>query len=132
MPFCAEKLAASRTLRKSQTQEKIKSINKTSQNKVQLIMSIDIQTVERIAYLSRLKIDAQQQQSMSEDLTKILAFVEQLGAVDTTGVQPMTSVVEAFAPLREDQVTDGGYPERILANAPERVQNFFVVPKVVE
>lgn len=95
-------------------------------------MSLDINTIERISFLSRLKITEEQKETLRYDLSSIIAFVEQLQSVDTTGVQPMTSVVEAFAPQREDIVTDGNYPDKVLVNAPDRVQNFYAVPKVVE
>ena len=55
-----------------------------------------------------------------------------MGEVDTDGVSPMTSVIEAVAPKRKDQVTDGGYPDRVIANAPDAIDGFYTVPKVVE
>lgn len=95
-------------------------------------MAIDRDTVTRVAFLSRLEIEDAQKDAMTHDLSNILTFVEALNDVDASGVEPMTSVVEAYAPLREDQVNDGGYPDKVLANAPDRVQDFYAVPKVVE
>lgn len=62
----------------------------------------------------------------------MLNWVEQLGEVDTSDIEPLASVTGHGLPLREDAVTDGDYPERVLANAPDRAQDFFVVPKVIE
>jgi aspartyl-tRNA(Asn)/glutamyl-tRNA(Gln) amidotransferase subunit C len=95
-------------------------------------MAIDRDTVTRVAFLARLEIDDAQKDAMTHDLSNILTFVEALNDVDASGVEPMTSVVEAYAPLREDKVTDGGYPDKVLKNAPDRVQDFYAVPKVVE
>ena len=69
---------------------------------------------------------------LADELSGILAWIEQLNEVDTEGVEPMTSAVAAKLPWREDVVNDGGDPERVLSNAPRRDRNFFVVPKVVE
>ncbi len=95
-------------------------------------MAIDKATVYGIARLARIRIDEAQAQSLVGELGNILDWVEQLGEVDTEGVQPMTSVVEMRLPLREDAVTDGGKPDDIVKNAPEAAHGFFVVPKVVE
>lgn len=95
-------------------------------------MSVDIDTVRRIARLARIRVEDEQAQSLVGELNNILAWVEQLGELDTDGVPPMTSVVEQKLHLREDRVTDGGQPDEIVANAPESAQGFFVVPKVVE
>lgn len=95
-------------------------------------MSVDQETVRRIAHLSRIAIKDEQVEPMMGELNGILAWVEQLGEVDTGGVPPMTSVVDAKLPLREDKVTDGGYPRDVTRNAPNAEDNFFRVPKVVE
>ena len=95
-------------------------------------MSIDKDTVFSIAKLARISIDEGQAHSLVAELNNILGWIEQLDAVDTAGVEPMTSVVEMQLPMREDEVTDGGYPEEIIKNAPESVDHYFVVPKVVE
>ena len=95
-------------------------------------MSLDRSTVEKVAQLAKLAIDDDDKDRLAGELNAIIGFVEQLSELDITGVQPMTSVVEANAPLRADVVNDGDIAEKVLANAPERVQDFFAVPKVVE
>lgn len=95
-------------------------------------MSIDAATVKKVARLARIEEPEGQAEAMAKDLSGILTWIEQLSEVDTDGVEPMTSAVEQPLPMREDVVTDGGYPERVLANAPKTENNFFVVPKVVE
>ena len=95
-------------------------------------MAIDKATVHGIARLARIKIDEAEAESLVGELSNILDWVEQLGEVDTEGVQPMTSVVEMRLPLRADAVTDGGKPADIVQNAPDKAHGFFVVPKVVE
>ena len=69
---------------------------------------------------------------LAAELSNILGWIEQLNELDTDGVAPMTSVVEVEAPLRKDEVTDGDCRDRVLANAPEAADGFFLVPKVVE
>ena len=95
-------------------------------------MAIDVSTVERIARLARIGMSKNELGPMAKELNAILQFVEALNAIDTAGVPPMTSVVEARLPERADAVTEGGVPERVLRNAPDRIDDFFVVPKVVE
>ena len=95
-------------------------------------MAVDIETVRRIARLARLQVPEEELPPLVGELNGILAWVEQLKEVDTKGVEPMSSVVEVTLPLRADAVTDGAYPEKVLKNAPERVLNFYAVPKVVE
>jgi aspartyl-tRNA(Asn)/glutamyl-tRNA(Gln) amidotransferase subunit C len=95
-------------------------------------MSLDKATVARIARLARLEVPDDQLETVAGELRHILAFVEQLNEVNTQGVEPMTAVVEMNLRMRPDKVTEGGDPEKVLANAPERAGNYFVVPKVVE
>ncbi len=95
-------------------------------------MSLDTKTVKNIAFLARIKVDDERLEHLAGELSSILEWIEQLSEVDTEGVQPMTSVAEATLPRREDIISDGDYPERVLANAPEREDGFFAVPKVVE
>lgn len=95
-------------------------------------MSVDAATVKRIGRLARIRIEEAEVGKYQEELNAILGFVEQLGEVDVAGVEPMTSVIPMRLRRREDQVTDGGYAERIVANAPLSEDNFFMVPKVVE
>ena len=95
-------------------------------------MSIDAATVRKVARLARIAEPEERIEPLARELNGILAWIEQLGEVDTDGVEPMTSAVERALPLREDVVTEGGDPARVLANAPKAARDFFVVPKVVE
>jgi aspartyl-tRNA(Asn)/glutamyl-tRNA(Gln) amidotransferase subunit C len=95
-------------------------------------MSVDRDTVRRIARLARLAVDEDQVAHMESELNALLTWVEQLQEVNIEGVPPMTSVVEQRLKMREDAVTDGGYPQDLMKNAPQTEDNFFVVPKVVE
>ncbi|MFC7398803.1 Asp-tRNA(Asn)/Glu-tRNA(Gln) amidotransferase subunit GatC [Chelatococcus sp. GCM10030263] len=95
-------------------------------------MSVDEKTVRRIAHLARIAVADEEIPHLQGELNAILAFVEELDKVDVTGVEPMTSVTPMALRQRPDEVTDGGSPEAILANAPVSEDNFFVVPKVVE
>ncbi len=95
-------------------------------------MAIDKATVLRIAQLARIEVKDEALDELAGELNGILAWVEQLGEVDTEGVAPMTSVVEVKLPRRDDHVSDGGRRDDILANAPEAEDGFFVVPKVIE
>lgn len=95
-------------------------------------MALDTDTVRRIARLARLHIPDADLEPLAGELSNIIGWVEQLSEVDTEGVVPMTSVVETTPHQREDVVNDGGYPDRVLANAPDRADGFFAVPKVIE
>jgi len=95
-------------------------------------LSVDAATVTRIARLARIRIEADEVTRYQDELNVILGFVEQLNEVDVTNVEPMTSVTPMRLRRREDVVSDGGYAERIVANAPLSEDNFFMVPKVVE
>ncbi|ALR21579.1 MULTISPECIES: Asp-tRNA(Asn)/Glu-tRNA(Gln) amidotransferase subunit GatC [Sphingobium] len=95
-------------------------------------MSIDLQTVKKIASLSRISVSDAEAQAMVPELNNILGWVEQLGEVDVTGVQPMTAVIPNHQRLREDVVTDGDVRDKVLANAPQAEHGFFAVPKVIE
>ena len=95
-------------------------------------MSVDSNTVRRIARLARIAVDDGQVAQMEKELNDLLAWVEQLSEVDVTGVPPMTSVVEQRLKMRDDAVSDGGRAEDVLKNAPLSDGGFFLVPKVVE
>lgn len=95
-------------------------------------MSIDKETVGKIARLARIRVTEEEKATLSGELSNIMKMIEELNAVNTDGIEPMTSVVQMLLPLREDEVTDGGIPGKILANAPEETAGFFVVPKIVE
>ena len=95
-------------------------------------MAIDAATVKKVAHLARLRTPEARLEPLAQELNGIIAWIEQLAEVDTDGVEPMTSVVAAKLPWREDAVTDGGDAAAILANAPKSRDGFFVTPKVVE
>lgn len=93
---------------------------------------LDRETVRNIAFLARIEVHDNELDHLAGQLSGILDWVEQLGEVDTSGVDPMTSVTEMTLRWREDRVTDGGYADKALANAPDAMEGFFTVPKVVE
>jgi aspartyl-tRNA(Asn)/glutamyl-tRNA(Gln) amidotransferase subunit C len=95
-------------------------------------MSVDADTVRRIAHLARIAVADEEVEHLKGELNAILAFVEQLSEVDVAGVQPMTSVTAMELKRRSDAVTDGGIADDIVRNAPAAENHFFVVPKVVE
>ena len=95
-------------------------------------MAIDAATVRKVARLARIAQPEEKLEPLAKELSAIMAWIEQLAEVDTDGVEPMTSAVHMPIPMREDVVTEGGDPEVVLSNAPKRVGDFFVVPKVVE
>ncbi|MBI4923391.1 MAG: Asp-tRNA(Asn)/Glu-tRNA(Gln) amidotransferase subunit GatC [Devosia nanyangense] len=95
-------------------------------------MSVDAATVKRIGRLARIRIEEDEVEKYQTELNTILGFVEQLGEVNVAGVEPMNSVTPMTLRRREDKVTDGGYPEQVVANAPLSEDNFFMVPKVIE
>jgi len=95
-------------------------------------MSVDAATVKRIGRLARIRIEEDEVASYQSELNAILGFVEQLGEVDVEGVEAMTSVTPMALRRRDDVISDGGYAEQIVGNAPLTEDNFFMVPKVVE
>ncbi len=95
-------------------------------------MSLDTETVRAIARLARIRVPGDAQDELANELSNILGWVEQLAEVDTDGVAPMTSVADMTWPRRDDTVTDGDCRAKVLANAPERHDGFYTVPKVVE
>lgn len=95
-------------------------------------MSVDTETVRRIAHLARIAVSDEETGPLVGELNAILKFVEQLDEVDTGDVEPMTSVINHAIKMRQDVVTDGGYQADILKNAPQTEDSYFVVPKVVE
>jgi aspartyl-tRNA(Asn)/glutamyl-tRNA(Gln) amidotransferase subunit C len=95
-------------------------------------MSLDTDTVRRIANLARIKIEDQKLTPLADELSHILSWVEQLSEVDTNVVAPMTSVTKVDMPSRSDVISDGNCENSVLANAPDSKPPYFVVPKVVE
>lgn len=95
-------------------------------------MSVDQATVRRVARLARIAVTDGEAARLESELNGILAWVEQLGAVDIADIEPMTSVVAQDMKKREDRITEGDDAAAILANAPASEDGYFVVPKVVE
>ncbi len=95
-------------------------------------MALDPATVRRIARLARLRLEEAEVERLEGELGGILAWVEQLGEVDVSAVEPMAGAVAMALKMREDVVSDGGDAEIVLGNAPERSGDFYAVPKVVE
>jgi aspartyl-tRNA(Asn)/glutamyl-tRNA(Gln) amidotransferase subunit C len=95
-------------------------------------MSVDQNTVRRIARLARLKVDEADVPKLEGELNAILKWIEMLNEVDVANVEPLTSVVAMKMKMRDDVVTDGGIPAKVTANAPGAEDGFFTVPKVVE
>ena len=95
-------------------------------------MSVDADTVRRIAHLARIGVKDSEISHLQGELNAMLAFVEQLSEVDVTGVEPMTSVTPMEMKKRPDVVNDGEIADEVVANAPETRDHFFLVPKVVE
>ena len=95
-------------------------------------MSVTKDDVRKVARLSRIAVPEEKLETLAGELTGIMGWIEQLNEVDIDGVEPMTSVVAATLPMREDTVTEGGIQDQVLANAPKSEEGFFVVPKSVE
>ena len=95
-------------------------------------MSLNRDEVAKIARLARLRVAPERQEAIAGELSKILDWIEQLNEVDTETAAPMTSVVAMRLKTREDEVTDGGIADDVLANAPEADNGYFVVPKVID
>ena len=95
-------------------------------------MSLDKATLERVAYLARIKINNSEIDKMTEELNNIMKWIEELNEVDISDVEPMTGVSNMTLREREDKVTDGGYQDKIVSNAPEKIDTSFSVPKVIE
>jgi len=95
-------------------------------------MSIDTDTVRKVAHLARIAVRDDELAPLAAELNAILGWVEQLSEVDVTGIEPMTSVTPMALKRRADEVTDGDRQADILANAPDAREGFFTVPKVVE
>ena len=95
-------------------------------------MSVNTEQVRHIAKLARIQMSDAEIDALVPELNNILGWVEQLGEVDTDGIEPLTAVIDQKLRLREDAVTDGDCRDAVLANAPEAQHGFFAVPKVIE
>ena len=95
-------------------------------------MSIDKDTVKHISKLARISLDENKVESLSKDLTSIMKFIEKLNELNTDKTAPLTSIINASLKSRKDEVKDGKIRDQILKNSPEKNDEFFVVPKVIE
>ena len=95
-------------------------------------MSIDKDTVKHISKLARISLDEKKADSLSKDLTSIMRFIENLNKLNTDKTAPLTSIINASLKSRKDVVKDGKIRDQILKNSPEKNDEFFVVPKVIE
>ena len=95
-------------------------------------MSIDKDTVKHIAKLARISLNQKKINSLSKDLSSIMKFIEKLNELNTDKTTPLTSIINASLRTREDEVKDGKIRDQILKNSPEKNEEFFVVPKVIE
>ena len=95
-------------------------------------MSIDTKTAAKVAHLARIRVEDDALPALAQEFNNILGFIEQLNEVNVDGVEPMTSVTPMRLKRREDVVTDGNMPEKVISNAPDAREGFFAVPKVVE
>jgi len=95
-------------------------------------MSIDKDTVKHISKLARISLDEEKVDSLSKDLTSIMRFIENLNKLNTDKIEPLTSIINASLKSRKDEVKDEKIRDQILKNSPEKNEEFFVVPKVIE
>jgi aspartyl-tRNA(Asn)/glutamyl-tRNA(Gln) amidotransferase subunit C len=93
---------------------------------------IDLEQVRHVARLARLDLSADEERSLAADLSAIVSYVDKLNQLDTQNIEPTAQVTEAGTPMRDDVVTNEPAPEAMLANAPARQGNLFVVPKIIE
>ena len=95
-------------------------------------MSIDKDTVKHISKLARISLDEKKVDNLSKDLTSIMKFIENLNKLNTDKTNPLTSIINASLRSRKDEIKDGKIREQVLKNSPEKNEEFFVVPKVIE
>ena len=95
-------------------------------------MTIDLKTVKHISKLARISVDEQKANKLAGDLNSIFSFIEKLNELKTENVEPLTSIAETTLRFREDKIKSENIREKILKNSPEKNEDFFVVPKVVE
>ena len=95
-------------------------------------MSIDKDTVKHISKLARISLDEKKINNLSKDLSSIMNFIEKLNELNTDKTTPLTSIINASLKSRKDEVKDGKIWDQILKNSPEKNEEFFVVPKVVD
>ena len=95
-------------------------------------MSIDKDKIKYVSKLARISIDEKKIDSLTKDLSSIFKFIEQLNELNTDKIEPLSSILNEPLRTRKDEVNDGKIREKILANSPQKNEEFFVVPKVIE
>ena len=95
-------------------------------------MSIDKDTIKHISKLARISLDEKKINNLVKDLSSIMKFIEKLNELNTDKTTPLTSIINASLKPREDEVKEGKIRDQILKNSPEKNEEFFVVPKVLE
>ena len=95
-------------------------------------MSLDKEKIKHVAKLARISVDEAKVDSLTKDLNSIFKFIEQLNELDTSNVEPLTSILNESLRTRKDLINDGKIRDKILQNSPKKNDEFFVVPKVVE
>ena len=95
-------------------------------------MSIDKDTIKHISKLARISIDEKKINALSKDLSSIIKFIEKLNELNTDKTSPLTSIINTSLRTREDQIKDGKIRDQILKNSPDKNEEFFIVPKVIE
>ncbi len=95
-------------------------------------MSIDKETIKHISKLARISLDDKKIHNLSKDLSSIIKFIEKLNKLNTDDIKPLTSIIDASLRFRKDEILEGKIREQILKNSPEKTDEFFVVPKVIE
>ncbi len=95
-------------------------------------MTIDLKTVKHISKLSRISVDEEKAKKLESDLNSIFKFIEKLNELDTSNIEPLTSIAETTLQLRKDEIKSKNMRDEILKNSPNENKDFFVVPKVVE
>ena len=95
-------------------------------------MSIDKETIKHISKLARISLDDKKIDNLSKDLSSIIKFIEKLNKLNTDAIKPLTSIIDASLKFRKDEILEGKIREQILKNSPEKTDEFFVVPKVIE
>ena len=95
-------------------------------------MSIDKETIKHISKLARISLDDKKIHNLSKDLSSIIKFIEKLNKLNTDDIKPLTSIIDASLRFRKDEILEGKIREQILKNSPEKTDEFFIVPKVLE
>ncbi len=95
-------------------------------------MTIDLKTIKHISKLSRISVDDKKAKKLASDLNAIFDFIEKLNKLKTENVKPLTSVADKSLTLRSDEVKSNNIRDQIVKNSPQKNEDYFVVPKVIE